>query len=177
MLSHVSFTYSNQFPAEEVRVQLIDLLEVCLASDKFAFLPHLGPISFMLSRALQDSNPEMKQRAALFAGKLCRELQDKIGVYMKTSVVSMAGNLAHQHSKVRKITLNGMQDVIVARGAERFIEDALAQLKFSMNDRSADVRAVFYNVLQHWMTHMDIQSLRVFEDSFILFLLNGIADE
>jgi len=46
--------------SEEVRVQLIDLLEVCLASDKFAFLPHLGPISFMLSRALQDSNPEMK---------------------------------------------------------------------------------------------------------------------
>ncbi len=96
---------------------------------------------------------------------------------MKTSVVSMAGNLAHQHSKVRKITLKGMQDVIVARGAERFIEDALAQLKFSMNDRSADVRTVFYNVLQHWMTHMDIQSLRLFEDTFILFLLNGIADE
>lgn len=70
-----------------------------------------------------------------------------------------------------------MKDIVVARGAERFIEDALVQLKFSMNDRSADVRAMFYEVLRHWMTHMDIQSLRAVEADFVLFLLNGISDE
>lgn len=46
--------------------------------------------------------------------------------------------------------------MIVARGAEHFIKDALLQLKFSMNDRSADVRSVFYEVLRHWMTFMEI---------------------
>jgi hypothetical protein len=46
-----------------------------------------------------------------------------------------------------------------------------------MNDRSADVRSVFYEVLKHWMTFMEIQSLKVFEEVFILFLLNGISDE
>lgn len=65
----------------------------------------------------------------------------------------------------------------MARGAEHFIKDALQQLKFSMNDRSADVRGVFYEVLKHWMTFMEIQSLKVFEESFVLFLLNGISDE
>lgn len=96
---------------------------------------------------------------------------------MKSTISSLAANLAHQHSKVRKITLKGMQDVIVAKGAEQYTVDALPQLKFSTNDRSADVRAVFYKVLEHWMTNMEINSLRVFEDHFILFLLNGIADE
>lgn len=93
-------------------------MEVCLDSDKFTFLPLLGPISTMMARAGQDSNPEMKQRLASFAGKVCRELKEKSGVYMKGTVVSMAANLAHQHSKVRKVTLKGLQDVIVARGAE-----------------------------------------------------------
>jgi hypothetical protein len=46
-----------------------------------------------------------------------------------------------------------------------------------MNDRSQDVRSIFFNVLRHWMTNMEIQSLRSFEDSFVLFLLNGISDE
>lgn len=46
-----------------------------------------------------------------------------------------------------------------------------------MNDRSQDVRSIFVQVLRSWMTNMEIQSLRKFEDSFVLFLLNGISDE
>ena len=81
--------------AEEVRIQLIDLMEVCLESDKQTFHAHLGPISAMMARAGQDSNPEMKQRLATFAGKICRELKEKAGVYMKGTIVSLAANLAH----------------------------------------------------------------------------------
>jgi len=46
-----------------------------------------------------------------------------------------------------------------------------------MNDRSQDVRSIFFTVLRHWMKNMEIQSLRSYEDSFVLFLLNGISDD
>jgi hypothetical protein len=46
---------------------LIDLLEECLESDKFVFMPHMGTICGMLARAATDANPEMKQKVALFA--------------------------------------------------------------------------------------------------------------
>jgi hypothetical protein len=47
-----------------------------------------------------------------------------------------------------------------------------------MNDRSQDVRATFYHqVLYHWLTNMEIHSLRKFEHHFVLFMLNGTADE
>lgn len=36
----------------------------------------------MLSKVATDANPEMKQKAAKFAGELCRELKDKAGHYM-----------------------------------------------------------------------------------------------
>lgn len=43
---------------------LIDLLTVCLKSDKFQFLPKLGEICSMVSKAALDANPDMKIKAA-----------------------------------------------------------------------------------------------------------------
>jgi len=79
---------------------------------------------------------------------------------MKGVIESLIGNLAHQHSKVRKQTLKGLKEVAVCKGAEPYMEgNPLHQLKFTMNDRSQDVRAEFYRVLFHWMTKMDIHYL------------------
>ena len=96
---------------------------------------------------------------------------------MKTVVIGLTANLAHQHSKVRKVTLRGLKDVIVARGAEPFLTESIPQLKFSMNDRSQDVRVIFYEVLRHWMTKMEFSALREHECALIQMLLNGISDE
>ena len=81
--------------AEEVRVELINLLDVCLETDKTCFLAHLGPLSTMLSKAAADSNPEMKQKVATFSGTLCRELRDNAGNYMKATVIGLTANLSH----------------------------------------------------------------------------------
>ena len=91
--------------------------------------------------------------------------------------LGLTQNLTHQHSKVRKITLRGLKDVLVARGAETYLTEAVAQLKYSMNDRSQDVRLTFYEVLRHWMKNMELSSLRENESHMIQFLLNGIGDE
>jgi hypothetical protein len=62
----------------------------------------------MLSKAVTDANPEMKQKAARFGSDLCKELKDKVGGYMRNTVISLVKNLHHQHSKVRKSTLLGL---------------------------------------------------------------------
>jgi hypothetical protein len=117
-------------------VALIDLLDTCLDNDKNQFVPVLSQVTGMLGRAATDSNPEMKQKVASFAGSLARELSTTAGHHMKLVVIGLTANLAHQHSKVRKVTLRGLKDIVVARGAEPFLAEAVAQLKFSMNDRS-----------------------------------------
>ena len=127
----------------------------------------MGHVGMMLGRAAADSNPEMKQKVASFAGTLCRELRDNAGQHMKHVVIGLTANLTHQHSKVRKITLRGLKDVLVARGAETFLAEAVAQLKYSMNDRSQDVRLTFYEVLRHWMKNMELSSLRENESHLI----------
>jgi len=49
----------------------------------------------MVGKALQDQNPDMKNIAASFAGKLCLALKHNAGTYMKTVIDSLIGNLVH----------------------------------------------------------------------------------
>jgi len=44
----------------------------------------------------------MKIAGAALAGKICVALKNNAGGYMKGAIEAMVGNLAHQHSKVRK---------------------------------------------------------------------------
>ncbi len=47
-----------------------------------------------------------------------------------------------------------------------------------MNDRSQDVRLTFYSgVLDYWLNNMEINSLKDYDATFVLFLLNGASDE
>jgi hypothetical protein len=76
----------------------------------------------MLGKATQDANPDMKNKCATFAGHLAISLEKKVGGYLKTVIEALVGNLAHQHSKVRKMTLKGLKEVVVCKGAECFLE-------------------------------------------------------
>ena len=53
---------NTPFPeqSEETRILLIELLSVCLKSDRYQFLPKLGEICNMISKVTTDANPEMK---------------------------------------------------------------------------------------------------------------------
>lgn len=99
----------------------------------------------MLGKVSLDPNPEMKNKVASFGGKIAVALDKKVGSYLKSTVDGLVSNLQHQHSKVRKQTLRGLKDILCCKGAEPFMEgQTIMQLKFSMNDRSQDVRNEFY---------------------------------
>lgn len=132
----------------------------------------------MLAKVGLDPNPDMKNKFAAFSSKLALVMQKRVGAYMKGVVSTLMVNLSHQHSKVRKSSLRGLRDVLCCKGAEVYMgEGPIVQLKFTMNDRSQDVRLEFYNVVFHWMKEMDIHYLKQFEADMAQFLLNGISDD
>ena len=122
-MSRVSFLEcSDSNIAEEVRVQLIELLDLALETESAQFLPQLAGLCSMLAKALLDQNPDMKNQAARFCSKLATTLGKKVGTYFKPLTESLVANLQHQHSKVRKETLRGLRDVLSCKGAEPFME-------------------------------------------------------
>ena len=95
---------------------------------------------------------------------------------MKKTIMALSDNLKHQHSKVRRNTLKGLKDVIVARNAEEFLEEAIPELKLTALDRSQDVRMMVITVVEFWLTNMDINPLKKFEKDLMMLLLNGVAE-
>jgi len=81
--------------SEEVRMQLMDLLEVCLNSDKHQFIACMGEIGGMLGRCGADENPEMKSKMAAFSANLCTALPVNSGNYMRSAVLTLVQNLTH----------------------------------------------------------------------------------
>ena len=49
----------------------------------------------MLARASTDTNPEMKQKVANFAGTISRILRNNVGVHMRGVVIGLTANLTH----------------------------------------------------------------------------------
>ena len=163
--------------SEEVRIQIVDLLAKLLKLNKFEMLKVMSDLSISLSSLLMDTNPEMKVLAADLACDLSQALKDKCGGYMKGVVSSLVKNVGHQPAKVRKASLLSLKQVIIAKNAEPFLEDALAQLKLTANDRSPDVKKTLYDMVEFWFTNLETASLITFEKDLLLLMINGVADE
>ena len=142
--------------SEEVRIEFLELLDQMLSINFYPFVPQLTEVCTMLSKILLDANPEMKNKASNFWIKLCDKISEKWGIRMKRVVISLTENLKHQHSKVRKSSLNALKVVIGCKGAGEFLEEALPQMKMTMNDRHYDVREVAIDVIDYWLRNMDI---------------------
>ena len=156
----------------------LELIRNILEKNPLLFVSVADKICAMVAALLQDQNPDMKNAAASFASALALSLDTRVGKYLRETISSLTTNLQHQHSKVRKSSLKALKDVCVCKGAETHTDLCLRQLIFNANDRTLDVRKVLYfDVLPHWLTEMELTCLRVFEKDFLQLLLNGMADE
>ena len=91
--------------AEELRQDLILLLQKILFISDKDFLPVISDLCSMIGKLLTDPAPEMKIKLSEFIIKLCERLGKYIGVHSKSIILSLSNNLKHSHNKVRKITI------------------------------------------------------------------------
>jgi len=165
-------------PQEETRIMALELVRKVLDKNPKLFISISDKICTMLAALLEDANPDMKTLAAAFATALALEEQVKAGKYFRETIAKLTLNLQHNHSKVRKATLLALKEVVAAKGAETHADLPLAQLKQNCNDRSSDVRkTLYFDLLPHWLTNVEFETLKIIEKDLIQLLLNGIADE
>ena len=71
---------------------------------------------------------------------LCEKFKDSIGQHSSNIIKSLAVNLSHQHSKVRKGTLNTAGHLLITHNAASHFEHIQVVLKASLSDKSGEVR-------------------------------------
>lgn len=71
---------------------------------------------------------------------LCEKFKDTIGQHSMNIIKSLALNLSHQHSKVRKGTLHTVGQLLITHNAASHFEHIQVMLKASLSDKSTEVR-------------------------------------
>ena len=140
-------------------------------------IPFLAELTSSLSKVLLDANPAMKEECAMFLGILSHKLKTKIGHHSKAMLASLVQNTKHQRSKVRRLSIRAIGDVIKTDNAPPLLKDVVSQLKLLVNDKIAEVRKELYLVVKEWLASFDITYLRMFECDLVLLLLAGVGDE
>lgn len=79
--------------AEEVRVQLLELLDLCLDTNNSQFVANLSSVTNMLAKVGQDPNPDMKNKFASFSSKLALVMGKRVGGYMKGISATLIMNI------------------------------------------------------------------------------------
>ncbi len=167
----------NVFLAEELRQNLINLLDKTLEKYSNDLLPVISDLSNMITKLLTDSCPEVKILLSDFIIRLCEKLGKSLGPHSKGIINSLSLNLKHAHNKIRKITLLALTEVLICENAAKFFEEATPVLKLISNDKNYDVRKVFYVSIFKLLTNFNIIYLRKFEHFLVIFLMNGLSDE
>ena len=111
------------FKGEELRLKILQLITKIVTELPEGFIPLISEYSFMLVKILSDSSPDSKKVNIIFflleKRKFLKEaahlivvssekLRKTIGYHSNPILKALAVNSNHQHSKVRKATLEVM---------------------------------------------------------------------
>lgn len=171
-------------PAEEVRLQLIQLMHALLLTQQASFYWGLVELVELLSKAVSDPFPELKREASEVIGVLADFLSqteeipvDKRVTHYDTLTKAMAPNLGHQHNKVRIHTVKALGALVAAKGGD--ISPAIVELFPVLSkltqDRTPSVRKQLPVEMLLWLSSS--QPSRSNHGRLMMLLLAGVADD
>lgn len=91
--------------AEEVRLIVVTMIGKMLSLCKDAFRPHMSTASDALGKVLLDKFPDVKRQAAETVRLFCAQMPEQIGLNARQIIKSLAKNTEHNHSKIRKVSV------------------------------------------------------------------------
>lgn len=112
----------------------------------------------------------------------CKLMPEHIGLNARNIVKSLSLNTKHQHSKIRKVTIEvaslqqALSDILTARHGGECFSEAEPALKQALNDKSADVRKVVYLLISNCLKRFSYPDLKANEARLVRYLLSGLSE-
>jgi hypothetical protein len=106
---------------EELRLQIVELLQLIFAQSPHCshdFLLSVGDVVFTtLGKGLQDSFPAAKRCWSEILISLSKKLPFSVLTHHKTLLKGLIPNCAHQHHKVRSVTIKALSSILSSLAA------------------------------------------------------------
>lgn len=163
--------------SEEVRLAIVKLLAIIVDKWTVCFNSDMAAMSSALQKLQTDPYPEIKKETGIVIQKFCKQLPEQIGLNARAILISLAENTRHQHSKVRKLSLETMTALLlVPQGGDSFKE--ISQfLKPLSTDKSSDVRKATFYQIEQCLMHFNTLDLKSTESKLVQFLQTGLDDD
>jgi hypothetical protein len=164
--------------SEEIRLALVNLLMLIFRKGYHQpFIQNLSEIMHTISKVLTDSYADIKREASQFVIDLSHGIKESVGSHSMPVIKSLAKNLSHQHSKVRKATIESLGEILLTRDAGDFLKEVMPSIKQSTNDKMSDVRKSTYQIIARLLNQFSPSLLRDYETELVQLLLNGLSDD
>ncbi|KAL4450906.1 hypothetical protein ABPG74_011748 [Tetrahymena malaccensis] len=167
--------YAEQ--SEEIRLLITQNMIELVKLFSQHFIPIVGDFAVAISRLLQDQYPEVKKTGATLVEECSKYLKQYIGHHGLQIAKSLAKNFEHQHSKVRKVTVQALTTFLLCEGAGCLYEHVNASYNKVINDKINEVRKTAYESVAQLLNSFSVPNLRNFESDLVLLLLNSLSDE
>ncbi|KAL4472321.1 hypothetical protein ABPG72_002804 [Tetrahymena utriculariae] len=167
--------YAEQ--SEEIRLLITQNMIELVKLFSQHFVPIVGDFAVAISRLIQDQYPEVKKTGATLVEECSKQLKQYIGHHGLQIAKSLAKNFEHQHSKVRKVTVQALTTFLLCEGAGCLYEHVNASYNKVINDKINEVRKTAYESVAQLLNSFSVPNLRNFESDLVLLLLNSLSDE
>uniref|UniRef100_A0A0G4GBI7 Dynein axonemal assembly factor 5 TPR repeats domain-containing protein n=1 Tax=Chromera velia CCMP2878 TaxID=1169474 RepID=A0A0G4GBI7_9ALVE len=165
--------------AEELRVKALSLLHALINASPKTCEAFVSEICQALAKALTDANPDTKKECASICETIGASFDSvKISKTGKPLIQSLCANLQHQHSKVRKCSLEALRVLLGSEAASvAFMDGCKTAIQHAVMDHSVSVRESAVRAAAFWMARLcgSMAGAR-FEGYLLLLLLQGSAD-
>jgi len=104
-------------------------------------------------------------------------LKDIIGDHSSGIARALCKNLLHQHSKVRKSTIEALGEILLTKNASSTLNEVIVNLKSIINDKVSEVRKATYIIIAKLINGFPKSVLIDWEAELLQLLLNGLTDE
>lgn len=164
--------------SEEIRLLLLELVNACIVKGGCDKVLKDDMLANVLTKALQDAFPESKRACVELLLNVAKVCPEALKFNVKKILSSLIQNLNHQHSKVRCVTVNGI-DQLVRCGTDH-LENAMNEmivpaLKKLLFDRTASVRKELVLLLASWFVHLE--QIERYRKVLFPILLATISDD
>ena len=166
---------------EEIRLLLLTVMSNIVELSKWNINFFIAEMLQILSKALIDNNPQMKEEISIFCvlllekSKQSQSTLEQISISCKGLVISLGRNCSHQRNKVRKLSIASMGKLICI--SPLCFADVNFVFKKALSDKNSEVRHSCFSALSEILMSFNITYLNKYENIIVMYIMVGLSDE
>jgi len=162
---------------EEVRLAICRLLLKLLRNFGQGFHKNFGDVIYACSCLLQDKFPECKKDICALIVGLASQMPELVGMSCRRLLIPLIANCSHSHSKVRKVSIECIGQLLILPKAGECFKDVFDGIKNLLDDKNVETKEEAYRTLGLCLQNFGFADIKQFEIGIIAEILSALDDE